>query len=163
MGYTGEQKIWILIRLGLGWIFLWAFLDKLFGLGFSTAAENAWLAGGSPTTGFLSFATTGPLAGAYQVLAGNVAIDWLFMLGLLFLGVTLILGIANRLAGYIGALLMFLMWTSLLLPEHNPLIDEHIIYLFLLVGISIVKPGKWFGLGEWWTSIGVVKKHPILE
>ena len=29
------------LRLALGWIFLWAFLDKLFGLGLATKAENA--------------------------------------------------------------------------------------------------------------------------
>jgi thiosulfate dehydrogenase [quinone] large subunit len=28
------------IRLALGWVFLWAFLDKLFGLGRGTAAAN---------------------------------------------------------------------------------------------------------------------------
>ncbi len=31
------------IRLALGWIFLWAFLDKLFGLGHETASANAWI------------------------------------------------------------------------------------------------------------------------
>src|SRR3712207_7355187 len=41
------------LRLALGWIFLWAFVDKLFGLGFATKAENAWIDGGSPTQGFL--------------------------------------------------------------------------------------------------------------
>ncbi len=29
------------IRIALGWVFLWAFLDKLFGLGRSTPAANA--------------------------------------------------------------------------------------------------------------------------
>lgn len=164
MGYTSEQKIWVLLRLGLGWIFLWAFLDKLFGLGFATAPEGAWLAGGSPTTGFLTYATKGPLAGVFQALAGNPAIDVLFMAGLLFLGVTLLLGILNRLAGYAGALMMALMFVAgFLPPEHNPLIDEHIIYLVVLLGISVVKPGKWFGLGSWWKKQPVVKKHPLLE
>ena len=43
------------IRLSLGWIFLWAFLDKLFGLGHETAAKAAWIHGGHPTLGFLKF------------------------------------------------------------------------------------------------------------
>ena len=41
-------------RLALGWIFLWAFLDKLFGLGHSTPSTGAWINGGSPTKGFLA-------------------------------------------------------------------------------------------------------------
>lgn len=31
-------------RLALGWVFLGAFLDKTFGLGFATPADAAWLA-----------------------------------------------------------------------------------------------------------------------
>jgi thiosulfate dehydrogenase (quinone) large subunit len=41
------------IRIGLGWIFLWAFLDKVFGLGYATTSAKSWLNGGSPTNGFL--------------------------------------------------------------------------------------------------------------
>jgi thiosulfate dehydrogenase [quinone] large subunit len=50
------------IRLALGWIFMWAFLDKLFGLGNSTPSASAWLNGGSPTKGFLGKAAAGPCA-----------------------------------------------------------------------------------------------------
>ena len=39
-----------LSRILLGFVFLWAFLDKTFGLGFATAAEKAWVAGGSPSS-----------------------------------------------------------------------------------------------------------------
>src|SRR5690606_6862690 len=48
-------------RIAIGWVFLWAFLDKTFGLGFATAREDAWINGGSPTFGFLNFATEGKL------------------------------------------------------------------------------------------------------
>ena len=41
------------IRLSLGWVFLWAFLDKLFGFGHETTSKQAWIHGGSPTLGFL--------------------------------------------------------------------------------------------------------------
>ena len=37
-----------LLRILMGWLFLWTFLDKTFGLGFATTAEKAWIAGGSP-------------------------------------------------------------------------------------------------------------------
>src|SRR3989344_7213305 len=99
-----------LARLVLGWMFLWAFLDKVFGWGFTTAADKSWLGGVSPTAGFLKFGTHGPFAGFYQSLAGSAWVDWLFMLGLLFLGLALMLGLASRLAGYLGALLMLILY-----------------------------------------------------
>ncbi|HIJ17182.1 MAG TPA: hypothetical protein HA364_05350 [Thermoplasmata archaeon] len=160
---TKEQYIWAAARFGLGWTFLWAFLDKMFGLGYATASEDSWINGGSPTTGFLTYATSGPLGGFYESLAGNTAVDVLFMGALLLLGVALILGIANKLAGLGGALLMMFMWTSRLPPENNPIIDEHIIYLIVLLGIAFVQPGKWLGLGEWWSEQPLVRRFPILE
>ena len=44
-----------------GFIFLWAFLDKSFGLGYATPSDNAWIHGGSPTTGFLPNVAVRPL------------------------------------------------------------------------------------------------------
>src|SRR5687768_17019113 len=58
------------VRIALGWVFLWAFLDKMFGLGHSTLAKNAWIDGGSPTTGFLGKAVVGPFKGLYNGMAG---------------------------------------------------------------------------------------------
>jgi len=156
-----ERYIWAVLRIGMGWIFLWGFLDKLFGLGFATASEKAWLAGGSPTSGYLNFATSGPFAPLFQSLAGNPVVDWLFMLGLLLLGLALILGIGVKIAGYSGALLMFLMWLSHLPPENNPFLDEHIIYLIILIGLATVKAGQVVGLGKWWSER--VENYPFLE
>lgn len=160
---TKEQYAWVAARLALGWTFLWAFFDKAFGLGYATESGSAWINGGSPTTGFLTYATSGPLSGFYEGLAGNSVVDAVFMAALLLLGVALILGVANRIAGYGGALLMLLMWTSRLPPENNPIIDEHIVYLIMLLAISVVLPGRWLGLGRWWSEQPFVKRFPILE
>lgn len=163
MRYKKEQYIWALLRIFLGWIFLWSFFDKLFGWGFSTAPDKAWILGNSPTSGFLQFGTHGPFSPIFQSLAGSAIVDWLFMLGLLLIGLALIFGIGIKIAGYSGALMMLLMWLSLLPPEHNPILDEHIIYLIVLLGLTIVKPGQWFGLGKQWVNTRIVKKYPILE
>ncbi|MFI7542538.1 hypothetical protein ACIBQZ_14865, partial [Actinoplanes sp. NPDC049599] len=48
------------LRLALGWVFLWAFIDKMFGLGLATPEKGAWINGGSPTKGFLGNAVAGP-------------------------------------------------------------------------------------------------------
>ena len=140
------------IRISLGWIFLWAFLDKLFGLGRSTAPENAWLAGGSPTSGFLSFAARGPLVGLFQGMAGNPVVDVLFMVGLLGLGLALLLGIGLKVAGVAGPLLMVLMWSSQLPPATNPFLDSHIIYALVLALLPLLKAGHTLGQGRWWAE-----------
>ena len=174
MGYTSNQKAWIGLRLSLGLIFLWAFVDKLFGLGFATCrnaetgavtymCQNAWINGGSPTTGFLKFAATGPFASFYNMLAGNAIIDVLFMLGLLTVGITLTLGIAMRLGSYIGALMVFLMWTALLPPENNPLLDDHIVYLFAFLVLAGSKAGEIFSLDKWWAKTSLAKKYRLLR
>jgi len=163
MESTKTQYSFALLRLALGFIFLWAFLDKTFGLGFATTPDSSWLNGGSPTTGFLQNAVQGPFAGFYQSLAGNGLVDWLFMLGLLGLGLSLMLGIYMKIAGWTGALLMLLMWTSLLFPENNPLLDEHIIYLLILLILPQVKAGQTLGFGKAWARTPWVKKYSFLE
>jgi thiosulfate dehydrogenase (quinone) large subunit len=163
MKYTCKHYLRGLLRIAMGWIFFWAFLDKLFGLGFATEAGKSWLNGTSPTAGFLNFATTGPLANIFQSLTGSTWVDWLFMLGLLFIGLALILGIAMRLACWSGALLMLLMYLAVLLPEHNPIIDEHIIYLLLLLLLLKSKAGYPLGLGSTWDGLSFVRKAKWLQ
>lgn len=125
-----------LLRLSLGFIFLWAFLDKTFGLGFATLSKDAWIHGGSPTYGFLTFATKGPFVDIFHAIAGNVVIDWLFMIGLSFTGITLIIIRFTKWRCLAGAVMLFLMYISLLLPENNPIIDDHIVYIFILALIA---------------------------
>jgi thiosulfate dehydrogenase (quinone) large subunit len=47
------RYVWALARLSLGFVFFWAFVDKLFGLGHETTAKQAWIHGGHPTTGLI--------------------------------------------------------------------------------------------------------------
>ncbi|MFB9722467.1 hypothetical protein ACFFRU_27415, partial [Planobispora longispora] len=61
---------WAITRISIGWVFLWAFLDKTFGWGVATPAERAWIGGGSPTTGFLKGTGENALGGFFSGLAG---------------------------------------------------------------------------------------------
>lgn len=159
-----QKYIWALLRLSLGWMMFWAFIDKVWGLGFATEPAKSWLNGASPTFGFLKFGTHGPLAGMYQSMAGNPVVDWLFMMGLLFIGVALILGAGVRIAGYSGALMMILMYTAKSLPpENNPFLDEHIIYAFVFIGLTFVNAGDVWGIGKWWSETELVKKNTWLK
>ncbi|MDD3776259.1 MAG: hypothetical protein PHN32_01435 [Actinomycetota bacterium] len=151
------------LRILIGFEFLWAFMDKLLGLGFATEPQAAWIAGGSPTEGFLKFASRGPLAGLYQAIGGSAVVDWLFMLGLLFVGLTLILGVLVKISTTVGAVMMVLLWSAVLPPNNNPLIDAHIINVFLLILLNISGAGRYFGLGKWWSKTGMVKRVSVLE
>jgi thiosulfate dehydrogenase [quinone] large subunit len=150
-------------RIAIGWVFLWAFLDKTFGLGFATPAEDAWVNGGSPTSGFLNFATEGKLFHDFFAgLAGPVA-DWLFMLGLLGIGVALTLGIGMRIAAASGALMLLLMWAAELPLENNPFMDDHIVYAIVLVALAIFGAGHTLGLGRMWERLPLVRRLPVLK
>jgi len=150
-------------RLLMGWVFLWPFLDKTFGLGHETASKDAWVDGGSPTAGFLGNAVKGPFDSFYHDMAGQGWADWLFMLGLLGIGVALILGVFVRLAAVSGVVLMVLMWAAVLPPDNNPFLDDHIIYALVLVILALTHAGRFLGLGAIWQSMPFVKRSPILE
>lgn len=149
-----------LARISLGFIFLWAFLDKLLGLGFSTCrvaatgvvsrgCSLAWVHGGSPTTGFLSHAT-GPFASFYHNLAGHAWVDYAFMALLLVIGLGLLFGVAMRMVTVLGSFLLLAMWSALLWPANNPLLDEHIVYILLLVVLYLTNSQQKWGCRDWW-------------
>src|SRR5215212_2701227 len=88
-------RFWGVLRLSVGWVFLWAFLDKLLALGFASGrnpetgvvdrfGDSAWINGGSPTDGFLQHGlhTKAPFADFYASLAGSAVIEWIYMLSM---------------------------------------------------------------------------------
>lgn len=151
------------IRLALGWTFLWAFLDKTFGLGHETARADSWLNGGSPTEGFLAFAAAGPFKGFYNDIAGAAWADWLFMIGLAGIGIALLLGVFVNLAAASGALLLVLMWTVVLPPDNNPFMDDHLIYAGVLGLLALLNAGRYLGLGTMWERMPFVQKMHIFR
>jgi thiosulfate dehydrogenase [quinone] large subunit len=158
-----ESFFWGIMRISLGWIFFWSFLDKTFGLGFATPTKAAWIMGKSPTMGYLKFATRGPFAELYQGLAGNIVVDWFFMIGTLLIGLALILGIGIKIASYTGSILMIIFYTSALWPKNNPVINDFVVYFFLLLAFVDIKAGCHIGLGKWWSQTKLVKRFPFLE
>ena len=160
-----EKYFWALLRLTLGLMFLWAFFDKLLGLGFATAPDKSWLSGGSPTTGFLKMAVTGPFANLYHSLAGMPVVDWLFMMGLLGIGLALTLGVAIKFASACGIALVMLMYLALIPPKNHPFIDDHIVEAVGFLGLILAdsNPGELLGLGKWWRQTDLVQKYPWLR
>ena len=167
---TGAAKFLAVFRVVLGFEFLWAFLDKTFGFGYATPAERAWINGGSPTKGFLSRVAVGPFEDTFHTIAGAPWADWLFMIGLLGIGVALILGIGLRIAAVSGTVMMVLMWaaewplakfTSAGEPSMstNPIVDYHIIYALALIALAVTFAGHIWGLGKRWARLGFVQRN----
>ncbi|MFC3520178.1 hypothetical protein ACFPZ0_00105 [Streptomonospora nanhaiensis] len=160
---SAADKVFAAARLAIGCTFLWAFTDKLLGLGYATPAEGAWLNGGSPTQGFLAHATTGPLAGFYRSIAGAAWADTLFMVGLLGIGLAFTLGIGMRVGAASGALLLVLMWSAALPPENNPILDDHLVMAVTMVGLALIDSGTTWGLGRPWAALPLIRRFPALR
>ena len=101
-------KSMAVLRIATGLLFLRAFADKAFGLGYATQSKNAWFSGGSPTKGFLSRVDVGPFESTFHAWAGTWWADLLFMAGLFAIGVAVTLGIGLRISAAAGAVMMLL-------------------------------------------------------
>ncbi len=155
-----------LLRIALGWIFLWPFLDKTFGLGYATPEERAWVNGGHPTRGFLGN-SEGWFEDVFRGMADSVVVEWLFMMGLLLIGLALILGVGVRVAAVSGTVMLLLMYLAEVPFQkgeaNNPAIDDHIVYALALLALAGLRAGRFLGLGRWWSRQPLVQRQPWLE
>lgn len=165
-----QAKALAVLRISTGFLFLWAFLDKVFGFGYATPSANAWVNGGSPAKGFLGHVDVGPFASMLRSWAGAVWIDWLFMLGLAGIGIAVLLGIALRISAVAGVVMMAMMWvaewplaqhTSAGLPSGstNPLVDYHVVYALVLVVVAVTCAGHTWGFGRAWANLRMVRAN----
>ena len=163
------------LRLGFGLTFLWAFLDKLLALGFATGVNgetgavdrfgpDAWIHGGSPTTGFLKSVDPGNwFHGFFTGMAGSAWADWLFMIGLAGIGLALTLGIGMRIAAATGALLYAFMWAASFPLANNPVIDDHVIGAVTVIALALVLAGDEWGFGQRWARTSLVRRYGWLR
>ncbi|QNP68288.1 hypothetical protein IAG44_01585 [Streptomyces roseirectus] len=172
--HTAAAYAFASLRLLTGFVFLWAFLDKTFGFGYATASGKGWVDGGSPTRGFLSRVSAGPMESTFHSWAGDTWADWLFMLGLLGIGLALVAGVALRIAAVAGAALMAFMWIAEWPPaKHlsdgsasmstNPFADYHLVYAVVLIVLAVVAAGDALGLGRLWARLPLVRDHAWLR
>ena len=161
------------LRIGFGLTFLWAFVDELFALGFSTGRGDtgvvdrfgpaAWVNGGSPTEGFLTFGAEGPFEGFYNSIGGAAWADWAFRLGLLGIGLALTFGIGIRIAAVAGTVLYVMMWTVALPPANNPVLDDHLLGAVTMVVLGLTLAGDTWGAGRRWSRLPLVQRLPVLR
>jgi thiosulfate dehydrogenase (quinone) large subunit len=137
-----------LLRIGLGWLFLYAGVVKVL--------DSEWSA-----AGYLNNAKT--FSGFYQGLASseilpiiNFVNEW----GLTLLGISLLLGVFVRVSSLAGILLMVLyyfpavemkafdLFPVLVLPQtsNSVLVDSHIVYALALLVLAAFRAGRTWGL-----------------
>ena len=170
---VAAARLLAVIRVAYGFTFLWAFLDKTFALGHDTGkgtsgkvdyfGSAAWIHGASPTKGFLAFGAAGPFKSFYHSIAGATWADWLFMIGLLGIGIALTLGAGMRIAAVAGAVMYVLMWSVVLPPANNPIIDDHVLGALTVVALVLLNAGDTWGLGRWWSGTRLVQRFPALR
>jgi thiosulfate dehydrogenase (quinone) large subunit len=164
------------LRIGFGVTFLWAFFDKLLALGYATGVNpetgavdrfgpDAWVNGGSPTFGFLTFGVPedNPFRGFFNGIAGDTWTNWLFMLALLGIGLALTFGVGMRIAAASGAVLYLMMWVASMPLENNPVVDDHFLGALTMVVLATTLSGDTWGLGKVWARTGLVRRHQVLR
>jgi thiosulfate dehydrogenase (quinone) large subunit len=164
------------LRIGFGVTFLWAFFDKLLALGYATGVNpetgavdrfgpDAWINGGSPTFGFLTFGVPAdnPFQSFFNGIAGDTWVNWLFMLALLGIGLALTFGVGMRMAAVSGVLLYLMMWVASMPLENNPVIDEHLLGALTMVVLATTLAGDTWGLGKRWARTGLARRHEVLR
>ena len=135
---TSFQKFFLfLLRVTVGWMFFYAGITKV--LNPQWSAEG-YLKGAKAFTWF------------FQILLDPSIlpiINFMNKWGLTLLGLSLILGLFVRFSSLLGVLLMALYYIALGFPYPNPhsyIVDEHIIYISVLLFFAAIKAGRVFGL-----------------
>ncbi|MFH1193378.1 MAG: DoxX family protein [bacterium] len=138
-------------RVALGWMMFYAGITKIL--------DSDWTA-----EGFLRGAKT--FSAFYNWLVQpNVmpTINFINEWGLTLLGISLIFGIAVRLSSILGAALMLLYYFPILqfpYPNaHSFIVDEHIIYISVLVLFTAVRAGRIWGLENWCANLKICKSY----
>jgi len=149
-GSTLPNVLVVVLRILLGWVFLYAGMRQIF-------FTDAWSAGG-----FLKGAKT--FTDFYAWFAqpaiapiASFAVKW----GHLLIGLSLIAGLLVRVSAPIGALLMLLYYFPRMeFPyvdgPNQFLVEYHLVYAVVLVYLAAVHAGRAWGLDGW------IERRPML-
>lgn len=150
-----QSKVWLaVVRISLGWLMFYAGITKVL--------DPEWTA-----AGYARGAKT--LPGLYEWFASPANIGWIDFVnkwGLTLLGVSLILGIGVRLSSSLGTILMFSYYLPVLefpyVSEYNFLVDQHIIYVGILIFFAVTRAGRYWGLEEWFEK-AFLRRWPAFQ
>lgn len=149
------QKISLFVlRLAVGWMFFYAGITKVINPAWSA---EGYLKGAKLLPGFYNWLLRPDILPCI-----NFVNEW----GLTLLGVSLIIGLGVRLSSILGALLMLLYYIPQGFPYPNPhsyIVDEHIIYIAVLLYFSTIYAGRVWGLENWCSNLPICSKYPKLR
>ena len=153
---TKSQNFFLfLLRISLGWLFFYSGITKIFDPNWSA---EGYLKGAKNFVWFYQWFSSPDV-----IPFVNFLNEW----GQLFLGISLILGIAVRLSSKLGILMMLLYYFVILdfpYPNaHSFLVDEHIIYSLVLLFFAKFKVGRVWGLADWCSNLPICSKFPKLR
>ncbi|MBX4215393.1 DoxX family membrane protein [Candidatus Parcubacteria bacterium] len=152
--FDGIKLSLFLLRLSVGWMFLWAGATKVL--------DPSWSAAGY-LLGAKSFVPFYAWFAAPSVLPfTNVLNAW----GLALVGLALVLGIAVRFASLSGIALMLLYYFALPFPYPSPyffVVDDHLIYAAALLVLAAARAGRFYGLEKWCVSLPICTRYPRLR
>lgn len=144
-----------LLRVTMGWMFFYAGITKVLNPEWSAAG---YLKGAKTFSWFFQ-----SLLNPSVLPVVNFINEW----GLTLLGVSLILGVGVRLSSLLGAVLMLLYYLPILnfpYPNaHSYIVDEHIIYIFVLLYLAAIRAGRVWGLEAWCSRLPICSKLPRLR
>jgi thiosulfate dehydrogenase (quinone) large subunit len=177
----GGARTAALLRIGLGLMYLWAFVAQGFGVGYTNVkttqqppppdaaapapvtygwtftydADNGWISSGfkhSPSEAYLTKNTHGPVGTLLTDLpTGLTDFGWIFALA--GLGIALTFGVFSRIAGWGGFALNMVIWFAAFPPSTNPLIDgEHMAFALSILLLMWIQASNYWGFGRWWRA-----------
>lgn len=145
-----QLKKWSLLlgRLSLGWLYLYAGIDKLMNPKWSAAG---YLKGAKYLSGFYAWLMS---PGLLPIV--NFINEW----GLLLLGLSLILGVGMKISVKLGVLLMLLYYIAVIPLQWGAqsfITDEHVIYSFTLLLLLAFGADRVWSLRNWLMEMDWVK------
>lgn len=150
-----QHVFMFLLRIAMGWFYLYAGITKVL--------DSEWT-----SLGYLKGAKS--MVWLYHWLLNPhvlPVVDFMVKWGFVLLGASLILGLFVRLSGYLGALLMFLLYLPILhfpfVGQFYYIIDDHIIYILVLLLLVQSRAGQIGGLDKWFANTQLCNKYPVLR
>jgi len=138
-----------LLRVSMGWVFLFAAIRQIPDADWSAAG---FLDNASLFPQFFNFFTSPEVLPII-----NLAIPWAHLM----IGLGLIFGLGMRLASLGGALLMFLYYLprldGFMVGPNNFIVEYHLVYTLIIIYLAVIRAGRVYGLE------GLIAKYPKLQ
>lgn len=170
---SGLQRFSLVaLRMLIGWHFLYEGYYKLMLPGW---ARDGHPLGGWSAAGYLRGATSGPLAGLFQSLAGSAAGGWIDVavpVGLALVGLSLLLGLLTQLGGLGAAGFLTMFYLSAIPTSGAPqagaegtylLVNKNLIELVAVVVLLSFRTGRIAGLDLLLAGRGSLRRSSVAE